>query len=500
MAKIPHNEYQTRLNKLKKIRQQGINPYPDSFKKTQQIAEILKLKLGSKIKTAGRLLTIRTMGKLVFCHILDHSGRMQLALKQDELGKDKMKQFIKTFDAGDFIGIEGKLFKTQKGELTILVKKYVMLGKALRPLPEKFHGLKDQELKYRQRYLDLIANPEVYQRFLFRSEFIKTLRQFYFDQGFIEVETPILTNTASGALAKPFVTHHEAFNTDVFLRIAPETYLKECIIGGFEKVFEIGRSFRNEGIDPSHLQDFTMAEHYVAYWNYQDNIKFTERMFSYLFQKLFQTTKFEIKDRQGKLVKVDFKPPYPKLSFRTLIKKDCGIDIDKFETADQLRAEIKKKKIKIDNINKLERGNLIDNLYKSVSRDKIIKPTFLIHHPLDVSPLARRNDKNSNTVDRFQLVVSGWEIINAYSELVDPIDQKGRFTAQAKAKKAGDAEAHGKDDEFVKALEYGAPPISGWGMGIDRLITLLTGQDNLRDVVLFPLLRPPLDSGSRREK
>jgi len=498
MAEILNDEYKIRLNKLKKIKGQGVNPYPEKFNKLQSVAEVLKLETGKKVKTAGRLLTIREMGKICFCHILDSSGKMQIVLKQDDVdpvrsktsnGVD-LKQFLKIFDPGDFIGVEGEVFKTKKGELSIAVKNFVLLGKTLRPLPEKFHGLKDQEAKYRQRYLDLIANPETYQRFLLRSKFIKSLREFYWDKGFVEIETPVLSNTASGALAKPFVTHHNSLDVDAYLRIAIETFQKEAIVGGFEKVFEIGRCFRNEGMDPSHLQEFTMCEHYAAYWNFEDNMKFTEEMFSYLFKKLFGTLKIEIKDREGKLQKVDFKPPWPKISFAELIKRDCGIDIDKCKTAVDLRKKIKAKKIKIENADKLERGNLIDSLYKEISRDKIIQPTFLINHPLDLSPLARRNDKNPEIVDRFQLIINTWEIINAYSELVDPVGQAERFSQQAKAKAGGDEEAHGKDDEYVKALEHGAPPISGWGMGVDRIVTLLTQQDNLRDVVLFPLLKP----------
>ncbi len=484
-------EYQTRLEKLKKLRSAEINPYPESFDKKKSIAEILKLKLGTKnIKTAGRLLTLREMGKICFCHIQDESGKIQVVFKSDEIGADSFKNFTKVFDPGDFIGVTGEVFKTQKGEISILVKDFTLLSKALRPLPEKWHGLKDQETKYRQRYLDLIANKETYQLFLFRSELIKNLREFYWDRGFTELETPVLTNTPSGAIARPFKTHYEALDIDVYLRIAPEIYLKECIIGGFEKIFEIGRCFRNEGMDPSHLQDFTMVEHYVAYWSYQDNMRFTEEMFSYLLKKMFGKQTLDIKDREGKIVNVDFTPPWPQVSFRDLLEKDCGIDIDKFSTAAELRQEIKNKKIQIDDIDKLGLGNLIDALYKAVSRKKIIKPTFLIQHPLDLSPLARRNDKNPKIVDRFQLVVNTWEIVNAYSELVDPLDQRERFESQSKARAAGDTEAHVKDDEYVKALEYGAPPMSGWGMGIDRLITLLTQQDNLRDVILFPLLRP----------
>ncbi len=498
MTKTLNDEYQTRLNKLKNLKEQGINPYPEKFDKLQSIAEVLKLKLGQKAKTAGRLLTIREMGKICFCHITDSSGRLQIVLKQGTVDPVKsktsngvdLKLFLKIFDPGDFIGVEGEIFKTKKGELSILIQKYFLLSKALRPLPEKWHGLQDQELKYRQRYLDLISNSETYERFLFRSEFIKTLREFYWSRGFIEVETPILTNTASGAIAKPFTTHYNALDLDVYLRIAPETYLKECIIGGMEKVFEIGRCFRNEGMDPSHLQDFTMAEHYVAYWDFKDNMKFTEDLFTFLLKKLFGTLQVEIKDRNGKKVKIDFKPPYPQISFRELIKKDCGIDIDKFTAVENLRKEIKAKKIKIEDIDKLGLGALIDALYKMVCRDKIVQPTFVINHPLELSPLARPSDKNPNTVDRFQLVINNWEIVNAYSELIDPIDQRQRFEVQARAKASGDLEAHGKDDEYVKALEYGAPPTSGFGLGIDRIVTLLTQQDNLRDVVLFPLLRP----------
>lgn len=490
MPKTILDEYKNRLAKLQSISESGINPYPDKFDKQLSINKVLKLKLGEKVKTAGRMLTLRNIGKIIFCHLLDSTGKIQLVIKEDVIGKDQIKLFAKIFDAGDFIGVEGELFKTERGELSIMIKKFTLLSKSLRPLPEKWHGLKDQELIYRQRYLDLVANPESYKRFLLRSEFIRALREFYWRNGFVEVETPILTNNASGALAKPFKTHYNALDLDVYLRIAPETYLKECIVGGFEKVFEIGKIFRNEGMDPSHLQEFTEVEHYVAYWNFEDNMRFTEEMFTFLLDKLFGSLKVKIKNREGKEVEVDFKPPWPKVSFAQLIKTDSGIDIDQCPTADQLRKEIKAKKIKIEDLAVLGRGNLIDALYKAVSRDKIIRPTFVINHPIDISPLARRNDTNPEIVDRFQLLVNSWEVVNAYSELVDPLDQKQRFENQAKAKSAGDVEAHGKDDEYVKALEHGAPPTSGWGMGIDRLLALLCEQDNLRDVVLFPLLRP----------
>src|SRR3989338_3945507 len=360
MAQNVPDEYQARIEKLKKIRSAGMKPYPDRFAKAKPVAAVLTLKLGTKnISTAGRLLTIREMGKICFCHLQDATGRLQLVLRSDEVGPGRFRQFLKQFDPGDFVGVTGELFKTNEGEVSLLVKTYVMLGKALRPLPEKWHGLKDQESRYRQRYLDLVANPDTYQRFLFRSKLVQTLREFYWSQGFVEVETPILTNTASGAIARPFTTHYHALDLDVYLRIAPETYLKECIVGGFEKVFEIGRCFRNEGMDPSHLQDFTMAEHYAAYWNYEDNIAFTEMLFSHLLKQLLGSLKVEIKNRAGALAKIDFVPPWPRVSLRDRIKKDCVIDIDACKTADALRRAIKAKKVLLNDITTLERGNLI---------------------------------------------------------------------------------------------------------------------------------------------
>lgn len=492
MKKTIKDEFEIRKEKLKKLSDFGIHPYPDFFKKTHSIAQALQLNFGTKnISVAGRILTKRTMGKITFAHLLDNSEKIQLVFKDDEIGESAYKIFNDFIDSGDFMGVEGDLFATKKGETSILVKKYTFLGKALRPLPEKWHGLKDLELRYRQRYLDIIANPEIKKVFLFRSNFIRLLREYYWEHGFIELETPVLASTASGAMAKPFKTHHNALNIDLYLRIsAGEIWQKMAIIAGFEKTFEMGKVFRNEGMDPSHLQEFTMLEHYIAYWNFEDNMKFTQDIFSHLLKKLFGKLQVTIKDREGKAMEIDFTPPWPKVTFRDIIKKDSGIDISDYSGTKDLLAEIKKKKLYADEMKNLGFGNLIDALYKTVSRDKIIKPTFLIHHPIDVSPLARKNEKNPKVVDRFQLLVNGWEIVNAYSELVDSQDQKKRFQKQSAAKAKGDEEAHGEDKEFIKALEHGAPPISGWGMGIDRVVALLTQQDNLRDVVLFPLLRP----------
>lgn len=382
----------------------------------------------------------------------------------------------------------GETFVTQTGEKTIRVKEYTFLGKSLRPLPEKFHGITNRELLYRERHLDLIMNEETKKRFLLRSKFIKLMRDFLGDKGFIEVETPVLQNTASGATARPFITHHNMYNTDVYLRISPELTLKKLIIGGFTNIFEIARDFRNEGISVNHLQDFTMVEGYSAYWNFEDNMKLMQDMVVYIISNLFDgNLKVQIGEQE-----IDFGGDWDVVSFRDLLIKDCGIDIDKFATAEDLLAEIRKNKIDLeaDNLESLGRGNLIDQLYKKVSRPKIIKPTFLTNHPIDLSPLARANDKNPELTDRFQLIVNGQEIINGYSELVDSVEQQKRFLEQSKLKENGDDEAMSYDYEYIKAMEYGMPPISGWGLGIDRFLQFLTNSYNIRDVVLYPLLKP----------
>jgi len=498
------NEYNDRLQKLKDIQEAGQIAYLDQYKRTHKCLEAKEIgekdgvrdteeimkKAKSDMKICGRLMTFRSHGKLSFGQLQDVSGRIQICFMQDVLGKDKYKT-LKKIDIADFLGCEGELFVTKHGEITLLVTDFQLLSKALRPLPEKFHGVKDQETIYRQRYLDLATNPESRSRFEFRSIFLQKLREFYTNNGFLEVETPVLASSASGALATPFVTHHNALDTDFFLRIAAgETYQKELVGGGFERIFEIGKVFRNEGMDPSHLQEFTMNEFYAAYWNYEDLMKFTEEMFEFLLKETIGTLEVEIVDRDGKAQKVNFKGPWPKHSMRDLIKKDSGIDINKYNSAKDLLKEIKAKKIDIEDADKLGLGNLIDHLYKKVSRPKLIGPMFLINHPTELSPLSRRNDENPKVTDRFQLVVNGWEIVNAYSELINPLQQAEAFQSQSEAKAEGDEEAHGKDDEFVLAMEHGFPPMAGWGMGIDRIVALLTQQDNLKDVVLFPLMRP----------
>ncbi len=486
-----------RLKKVEQLRASGKLPYAATFDRSHTLAEGKAAKDGTKMTIAGRIVLMRDMGKITFATLQDHTGRLQIAFKEDVLGDAAYSEMLSLLDLGDIIGVSGEHFTTQKGEPTVAVNEWQMLSKALRQPPEKWHGIADQETAWRQRYLDLTSNRETFERFHMRSLFVRKMREFYWNHDFVEVETPVLVNAASGALATPFKTHHEAYDLDMYLRIAPETFLKECLVGGFDRVFEVARVFRNEGVDPSHLQDFTMVEHYAAYWDYEANMRFTEEMLSTLIKDITGSMKVKIYDREGVLQEVDFTPPWPRVSLRQAILTSCGIDIEKMDSASALREAMKIAKIELDvPVEKLARGNLIDQLYKKVSRPSIVQPTFIVEHPLDLSPLARRNDKNPATVDRFQLLVSGWEIVNAYSELIDPIDQAQRFTDQAKAQKGGDSEAHGKDDDYVTALEYGCPPCSGWGMGVDRIVALLTQQMNLRDVVLFPLMKPVVSQSS----
>ncbi len=477
-----------RIEKLNKIRELGKNPYPERFERTHSLKEAKELPLDTEdVRITGRIFTSRVMGKLTFVNIIDFSGKMQIALERDTVGKENYDYYKKYFDIGDFIGCEGKIFKTRTGEITLLVSKFEMLSKSLRPLPEKWHGVTDRETLYRQRYLDMIMNRETIERFKFRSRFIKGLRKILEEYQFEEVETPVLQTKPSGAIAKPFVTHHNALDIDVFMRIAPETYLKRLILGGYERVYEFARCFRNEGMDPSHLQDFTMLEWYAAYWNYEDNMNFTKILIQKTLEETLDSVKITYADKE-----IDFSGEWPRVTFKELLLDDLGIDIDQYETADDIRALIKEKNIQLEDVEiaKLGRGNLIDVLYKKVSRPKLINPVFLTSHPIDLSPLARKNDDNPQLTDRFQLVVNGWEVVNAYSELVDPIDQMERFVEQQKIKSGGDEEALEMEDDYVKAMEYGMPPMSGFGMGIDRMVALLTDQDNLRDVIFFPLMRP----------
>ena len=474
-----------RREKLQNIK----NPYPERYEVNTEISKARDLEDGTTgVRVAGRIVLMRKMGKMSFLTIGDITGRIQISVKMDMIGEEVYQDFKQNFDLGDFIGVDGEVFTTHTGEKTIRASEITFLGKALKPLPEKFHGLEDQELIYRERYVDLIMNEEEKKKFLFRSAFIRELRNYLNEQGYIEIETPILNNKPSGATAKPFVTHHNALDIDLYLRIAPETYLKRAIVGGFTKVFEIARCFRNEGMDTTHLQDFTMIEGYGAYLNYKDNMIFLREMLQNIVQKLFGTLCIQVGDKM-----VDLSGEWPSVSFRELILKYANIDIYEEDTKEKLLNKIKELKIEIDSETPLENlgyGNLVDQLYKKVARPYLVNPVFLVEHPISLSPLARANDENPNLTDRFQLVINGAEIINAYSELVDPQEQERRLEEQARLKANGDEEAMPMDYDYISAMEYGMPPISGWGMGIDRLIQLLTASDNIKDVVLFPLMKP----------
>ena len=480
---------QVRKEKMQKLIDNGVSVHPERYERTHSIKDARELADDTKnVSIAGRVMSKRKLGKISFIDLRDLEGHIQLCIKRDDLGEDTYKFLHETVDIGDFIGVKGDIFTTQAGEKSLQVYEYTFLGKALRPLPEKFHGITDIDAVYRERHLDLIMNEETKKRFILRTKFIRLMREFLDNHEFLEVDTPVLQNTASGATARPFITHHNSLDMDVYLRISPELTLKKLIIGGFTNVYEIARDFRNEGMDANHLQDFTMVEGYSAYWNYEDNMKFLREMVLYILSKLYDgNLKIKIGEQE-----IDFGGEWPIVSFRDLIIKDCGIDIDKFPTAESLLAEIKAQGIKLeaDNLEALGRGNLIDTLYKKVSRPKIINPTYLIKHPIDLSPLARRNDENPELTDRFQLVVNGQEIINGYSELVDSEEQERRLIEQSKLKANGDEEAMSIDNEYIRAMEFGMPPISGWGLGIDRFLQFLTNSDNIRDVVLYPLMKP----------
>jgi len=475
-------EEKDRSAKVQLLRTSGIQPYADSAMKTHTLDAARKLKDGEKkVSARGRITLLRTMGKLAFLRLTSLEGEYQIVL-QDGPTKD-FQTWIKYLDLGDFVEARGETFTTRHGEPSLLVAQLKLLTKTLAPLPEKFHGLADVEKKYRERHLDLATNRETRERFLFRSNLVKSLRNFFDAEGFIEVETPILQSKPSGAVATPFRTHHAALDFECVLRIAPETYLKRCLIGGFEKVFEMARCFRNEGIDPTHLQDFTMMELYASYENYEYLIKLAEKMFTEI-TKLLGRKEIEFAGQ-----KISLKTPFKKIDLVEAIKKETGLNL---ETAsdDEIRAKIKELQIEVANLPKLGRGNLIDALYKKVLREKIVNPTFIMNHPVELSPLSRRSDTNDKRVDRFQLVINGWEVINAFSELTDSEDQAERFATQQKARESGDTEAMENDDDFVKALSHGMPPAAGWGIGIDRLVALLTNSENLKDVILFPLMKP----------
>ena len=483
------NLRQIRVKKLKALIKQGIDPYPAESVRTHIASQVLgsfsSLSKGKKkITLAGRLMSKREHGGLIFSDIQDESGRIQILFKKDELKNSDWGIIADLIDVGDFIEATGNLFTTKRGEKTLLVSRFKLLTKTLRQLPEQWYGLTEHETRFRQRYLDLLINIEVKERFIISHKITQAIREFLIKDGFIEVETPALQPLPGGAIAAPFKTHYEALDTDVYLRIAPELYLKRLIVGGFEKVFEFARVFRNEGVSIQHLQEFTMLEFYQAYATYEDLMKLTEKMLGSVIKQVLGTTKVKFGDKV-----IDFKTPWPRHNFRDLILKETKIDIDKFPKVEDLQKEIKARKITLTYKGKAGRGKLIDELYKELVRPKLVNPMFLIDHPLDLSPLAKKKIDNPEKVQRFQLVVAGMEIVNAFSELNDPIDQANRFKEQVKHKKEGDKEAHLMDSDFVKALEYGMPPTAGWGMGMERLIVLLTNAESIREAVLFPFVK-----------
>jgi lysyl-tRNA synthetase class 2 len=485
VEKLSDLERQRRI-KLEKIRERGVDPYPPRAQRSHTAAGALREFEASEpeveISLVGRLRSIRVMGKSTFAHIEDGSGRIQIYLRQDTLGEEDYEYFKQDFDIGDFIGVAGDLFRTRTGEVTLRVQDFKMLAKSLHPLPEKWHGLKDVETRYRQRYLDLIANEETRGIFVIRSRIVSALRRFLDERGFLEVETPILQPIYGGAAARPFVTHHNLLDQDLYLRIADELYLKRLIIGGYERVYEIGKDFRNEGVSHKHNPEFTQLEFYQAYADYHDVMEMAEQMVFYAAQEVLGATRITYQGNE-----IDLAPPWPRRSLRQAIKDETGIDYQDHPDAQSLYQAIRA--IGGDVEPTAMRGKLIDALLSNYVEPRLIQPTFLVDYPLELSPLAKRKPGSSETVERFEGFAGGMEFCNAYSELNDPLDQEERFLAHGRAYEAGEEDAHQMDEDWLTALSYGMPPTGGFGMGIDRLTMLFTDQVSIREVILFPHLR-----------
>ena len=486
-----------RIKKIAKLRNNGINPYPEISKKDTPIKKCLdnfsKLdKSGKEITIAGRILSWRGHGGVAFLDIKDGTGKIQGLFRKDIIGEKGFNFFKEVFDLGDFIEVRGSLLKTKTGEKSIEVHDYKMLAKSIRPLPEKWHGIKDIEERFRKRYLDLIFNDEVREKFITRSKIVKFVRNFLEKEGFIEVETPILQPIYGGARAKPFKTHLNALDIDLYLRISPELYLKRLIIGGFEKVYEIGKCFRNEGMDKSHNPDFTMLEFYWAYASYHDLMKLTEKLFNQIVKELYRKTKIGIEGNE-----VDFKTPFKRIEFNQLLEKYTKIKYEEVNR-DALAKKAKELGVKIEK--EAPKAEIADEIYKKYCRPKIIQPTFIIHHPLGFQVLAKQMQKDQSKLANFQLIINGWEMVNAFSELNDPLEQERRFKEQESLFRKGLPEAQRFDKDFIEALEFGMPPTAGFGMGIDRLVALLTNAHSLREVILFPTMKPKETSSDEDEK
>lgn len=477
------DEFEIRKAKLKELETEEIG-YKEKFNVTHTIKEAMGMQDGERVRIAGRITGKRGFGKLMFCDLFNAYGKIQIELTLNNLG-DRFTFIKKYMDTGDFVGVEGELFHTKVGELTVRVFEIELLTKALRPLPEKFHGVVDTDIRYRQRYLDIISNEETRKTLTTRLEFMRELRNFMNKNGFIEVETPVLQTVASGAAARPFITHHNALDKEMYLRIAPELALKEIIACGFDKVYEIGKNFRNEGMDPSHLQEFSAIEWYAAYWNFEDNIKFVTE----LFQTIITHFKGEPKlTYQG--VEFDFSN-IKRLDYTAEMSKLIGANILDFTDLKKLKKQVISQKImdkdEVESAKSIPA--LIDLVFKRTMRPNLIQPVIVYNYPACIVPLARFNDKDNRIIDMFQFVVNGWEMLKAYSELVNPLQQRETFEQQAKNKTQGDEEAFDLDEDFLLCMEHGMPPISGLGIGLDRFIALLTDQETLRDVIFFPIVK-----------
>jgi len=479
-----------RIKKVSDLREMGVKPYGDPFEASDhaavlmgKYAETTKEVLEAEHITcslAGRIMTMRDFGKAAFAHIQDSTGKIQIYLKRDVLGEKH--NLLKKLDIGDIIGIKGRLFRTKTNELTVEVEAFSLLTKSIRPLPEKWHGLKDIETRYRQRYIDLIVNPEVRENFAKRSVIIKAVRDFLEARGFIEVETPMMHQIPGGATAKPFKTFHNALGIDLYLRIAPELYLKRLLVGGYERVYELNKNFRNEGISTKHNPEFSMLEFYIAYKDYNFLMDLTEELFSYAAMKAVGSMKIPYGDTE-----IDLTPPWPRVPMLEALERN-GVPSEVFTDPEKAKSWARANRIDIPNGSSM--GKILDEIFKEKVEPFLIQPTFITDHPVELSPLAKRKADNPALVERFELFISSREIANAFSELNDPFDQRERFAEQVKAKQAGDEEAHEMDEDFIRALEIGMPPAAGEGIGIDRLVMLLTNSHSIRDVVLFPQLKP----------
>lgn len=486
--KIDEKKY--RLEKLAQIIKAGIDPYPAKSKRLYAIDQLIKntnrlIKQKKTVAIAGRIRSLRLHGGSAFAHLADGYGQFQIYFKKDELGDEQFNQAVDFLDVADFIEVSGRVFKTHRGEATVLVKTWRLLAKSLEPLPEKWHGLQDIEIRFRKRYLDLIVNKEVEKNFQIRSAAIKSIREFLDKNNYLEVETPILQPLAGGATARPFITHHNALDVDLYLRVAPELYLKRLVVGGFERVYELGRCFRNEGVDWGHNPEFTMLEFYQAYMDYEQMMSFTEDLILHILKNVKGENKLKYNEHE-----IKFKKPFTRLSFRQALIDYIKVDIEDYP--DQKSIYKKARELKLEDIKQSDgRGRICDQLYKEYVRPKIIEPTFLIDHPIELSPLAKQKKDDPRYVERFQLLLGGGiELVNAFSELNDPQEQRKRFLAQQKLRQAGDEEAQPLDEDYIQALNHGLPPTAGFGMGIDRLVSLLADKKNIKEVILFPTLKP----------